>query len=162
MEAAPTPTTATRTSRVRCAPTTARTSRGCGRSRARWTRRTGSAPPRASGDGDRRADFDQLVQLQDVGVLHPHAAVRDATGDQPWLVGAVDADDAAAGPVGQRVRRRAGDEGQRPVGRVLVARELRAHIELALRRRPLLLADPDIGAEDALAVLDDGRLVGLG
>ena len=35
-------------------------------------------------------------------LLQAHAAVRDPPGDQPGLRGAVDAHDAAAGPVGQR------------------------------------------------------------
>ena len=124
-------------------PTTARTCRGCAGSRTRSTRRTASAPLRASGDGDRRPDLDELVELDDVGVLHAHAAVRDLARDQVRQAGAVDADDAAAGPVGERVRRRARDERDRPVERVAEVRQLGADVELPLRRGPLRLADAD-------------------
>jgi glutaredoxin 3 len=43
----------------------------------------------------------QPGDAQDVGVPHPDAAVRDAAGNESRLVRAVDADETAAGPVGQ-------------------------------------------------------------
>ena len=110
----------------RCATTTAPTWRGCAGSSARSIRRTASGRARGSGDGQRRADRHQLRELQDVGVAQPHAAVRDPPGDQPRRVRAVDADDAAARPVGQRRRRRARDERQRPVDRAGAAVARRA------------------------------------
>src|SRR4051795_9937649 len=135
--AAPTPTTPTRTSRTPPGPTTAPTWRGCAGSRRSSTRRTASAPLRASSDGDGGADLDEPVELLDVGVLHAHAAVRDLARDQARQRGAVDADDAAARPVGELVRRGARDVGDRAVERVAEVRQLRADVELALGRRPL-------------------------
>ena len=99
-----------------------------------------------------------LSSLRMSALRHAHAAVRDLARDQPRLVGPVDADDPAARPVGERGGGRAGDERQRPVDRVLVARELRADVELPLRRRPLRLPDADRRAEDLLALLDQRRL----
>src|SRR3954468_5540485 len=107
-------------------------------------------------DRDRRADRHQPGQAQDVGVLQPHAAVRDPAGDQAGLVGPVHADVAAARPVGQRVRRRARPERHRPIDRAgrPVAGQLRADVELALGRGPLRLPDAHAGAECLLALLD--------
>jgi len=105
------------------------------------------------------ADRHELRQAHDVGVLQPHAAVRDPAGDQAGLVGPVHAHVAAARPVGQGVRRRARPERHRAVEGTLgaVAGQLGADVELALGRRPLRLADADAGLEDLLALLDQGH-----
>ena len=53
---------------------------------------------------DRRADGHQPREAQDRGVAQADAAVADPAGDQVGAVRAVDADEAAAGPVGERRR----------------------------------------------------------
>ena len=75
-------------------------------------------------------------------VGQPDAAVRDPTGQQLGLVRAVDADEAAAGPVGQP-RARAEPEGQGPVARAGVAGQPVAHVEAARRRGRRAPADAD-------------------
>ena len=86
-------------------------------------------------DRQRRADRQLAREPDDVRVAQPDAAVRDRARDQVRAVGAVDADVAAAGPVGQRRRARAGAERDRAVERAAVAREPVADDELAARRR---------------------------
>ena len=52
-------------------------------------------------DADRRADGDPIPQVVGALVGDPHAAVGDLLAEQPRLPGAVQADDTAAGPLGQ-------------------------------------------------------------
>ncbi len=71
----------------------------------------GAARPRGPdarrlADQERRSERQPVDQERDVAVAHPDAAVGGAAGDQPGLVGAVDAHHAAAGPVAQRRSRR--------------------------------------------------------
>src|SRR5439155_24692552 len=73
-------------------------------------------------------------------------------GDQPRLVRPVDADEAAAGPVGQDRRARARPERDGTVDRVVEAREAVADVEVAARSGRCRLADADAGDEDAPAV----------
>ena len=73
-------------------------------------------------------------------------------GDQPGLVGPVDADVAAGGPVGQRGRLRARPEGDRPVERAGVAREAVADVEGAGRSGGRGAPDPDRGPEHGAPV----------
>src|SRR3954465_3292674 len=71
---------------------------------------------RALPDVDRRADIDPVVEVDDVGNVHPHAAVRGRGADRVVLVGPVEADPAGdADPAfAERVLRRpAGDDGPR-------------------------------------------------
>src|SRR5207248_721761 len=59
-------------------------------------------PTRVSANRERRADRHEPSQREDGRVAHPDAPVRDASGENLRLVGAMDADVAAARPVGQR------------------------------------------------------------
>ena len=79
--------------------------------------------------------------LRIFAVRQADAAVGDATGQDLGLVGAVDPDEAAAGPV--RERRRAGRraERERAVDRVVEAAEPVADDEPSPRSRPLPPAD---------------------
>ena len=83
--------------------------------------------------------------------------MRHRAGDQVWAVGAVDADVAAARPVGQRRRSRARAERDRPVERALVARQPVADDELAARRGRVRCADADGDAEDGATVAQERR-----
>src|SRR5688572_8760280 len=65
-------------------------------------------------DPHRRADRQQAPQPRHVAVVEPDAAVRRAAGDPLRLVGPVDADDPAAGPVAEHGIG-PGAEGVRPV-----------------------------------------------
>ena len=97
---------------------------------------------RLGDDLDRRADADHAAQAQDVAVVDAHAAVRDGLAEQPRPVGAVDADDAAAGPVARasstRSSRTRTRRGSRPSARTSTARRRAraASPSRARRRRP--------------------------
>ena len=119
--------------------------------------------PRVDVDDDRRPYAVKWIQIGvpsgsfctsfgDVGVPQSHAAVGRAARDQPGLVGAVDADDAAAGPLRQaRVRARA--DRPRPVERVAAqVVDLLADVEAPERRRRPRRADADARAPDHPAV----------
>ena len=95
-----------------------------------------------------------LASRDDLPVRHAHAAVRRAAGDQLRLVGAVDAHDAAARPVGQRVRVGRRAERPRTVDRAPAqVPEPLAHPELPLRRDRAGRADADPRAPHLLAAL---------
>jgi hypothetical protein len=111
---------------------------------------------RPSPDRQRRAYGHQLRQRQDLLVAHADAAMGDAAGDQLRLVGAVDADEPAAGPIALVLGARTGPEGQRPVRRPGETRESVAHVEAPARRRPPRLPDADARAEDDAASLRQG------
>ena len=89
--------------------------------------------PWRSPDYHRRADGHQLGQPQYVGVAHPNATVGDCSRNQAWLIGPVDADVAAGGPVRERCRTCAGPKRDRTVGRAAVARQDVANVEIARR-----------------------------
>ena len=90
----------------------------------------------------------------------PHAAVRDPARDQARRSCRGRRRSRRRASRSTSVRGRARDERQRPVerARAAVAPELRADVELALRRRPLRLPDADRRAEHGLAALDERRL----
>src|SRR5688572_2921868 len=88
----------------------------CRLSYPRMCARRVARPPRGSvDDAHRRADRHEQRELANLGVRDPDASVRRAPWDQARLVRPVDADDAAARPVGE-ARVRAGPEGPRTVG----------------------------------------------
>ena len=78
--------------------------------------------------------------------------MRDPTGDEFGLVGPVDPDVPARGPVGQRRGLRAGPEGDGSVDRAGVALEAVADVEVAGRGGGRGPADPDRGPEDGAPV----------
>ena len=77
--------------------------------------KTSVSAMRGSRHEDWRADADELVEPEHVGVTQAHAAVGDVPADQLRLVGAVDRDLAAPEPVGAVARERAQAERERPV-----------------------------------------------
>src|SRR5207342_3669022 len=83
--------------------------------------------------------------------------MRDATREDLGLVRPVDADETAAGPVGEPCRPRVQPEGTWPVRGRVVARELLADVELATRRRVLRLSDTDHRTEDRPSALVERR-----
>ena len=85
--------------------------------------------------------------------MHP---CEIAAGDQVGAIRAVDADEAAAGPVGQDGRACARPERNGPVERVAEAGELLADVELAPRGRPARLPDAD-GARKTTVRLSRAR-----
>ena len=94
---------------------------------------------------------------------HADAAVGRMSGDQPRLVGAVDADDSAAGPIGLDVRQRRGAERHRPVDAAdREPAEPIADVELPVRGGRARLAGAHVRKEDDLAVAIQGerRLLG--
>src|SRR2546428_169398 len=99
-------------------------------------------------DGQRRAERKDLRQPQDVAVEHPDAAVRDAAREELREARPVDADEATPGPVRQYRRAGARAEGDRPVEGIAEPEQHLAHVELAVRRRPVRLADADPRDED--------------
>src|SRR4051794_20276728 len=82
-------------------------------------------------DDDGRPAGRQAVEPLDIAVLQAHAAVRRTAGDELRLVRAVEADDAAAGPVRQARRIRARADRVRAVQRHAVDPELLADVEVA-------------------------------
>ena len=74
--------------------------------------------------------------------------MRDTARDEFGTVGAVNAHDAAAGPVRQDRRAGARPERHGSVERVTEVRQLLAHVELAAGGGPARLPDPDGRAED--------------
>ena len=80
-------------------------------------------------------------EAQDVGVASRMQPCETRPGIRPGLVRAVDADEAAGGPVRQHGRARARAERDRAVGRAREARQLVADEEPPGRRRPARLPD---------------------
>ena len=100
----------------------------------------------------------ELGQLDDFRVGHADAAVGRMSGDQPRLVGAVDADDSAAGPIGLDVRQRRGAERHRPVDAAdREPAEPIADVELSVRGGRARLAGAHVRKEDDLAVEIQGE-----
>ena len=83
------------------ATTTTRWSCSSTRRATRRSRSTSCASARSSAKLDRRPDRRERVERGHVRVAHADAAVARASRDQVRLVGAVDADDAAARPVAE-------------------------------------------------------------
>src|SRR5262249_1532822 len=114
--------------------------------------------PASSADPHASAHSEEAAQAQDVGVAHTDAAVGDPPGDEPGLVGAVDADHAALRPVGEARRVGARPEGERPI---VAARAgdpaALADVEVPRGSRGAGLADPDWGAEDLGGAAEEGR-----
>src|SRR5215207_2932744 len=134
--------------------TTARWSSSSTKRATRRWRWKSCARARSSPNLDRRPDRRELVELGHVRVGHADAPVARATGDQVRLVGAVDADDPAAGPVAEL---RVGGGAERVVavrGRVLEA-QLLADPEVTGRSGRGGLADADAGLEQRLALLGE-------
>src|SRR5207249_3880608 len=90
----------------------------------------------------------QPEEPQDRRVSHPNAAVGDATGQDLRLIRPVNADEPAAGPVGEDRRTSVQAEGARPVCRHGVTLKLLADVEIAPRGGPPRLPDADHRAED--------------
>src|ERR671919_559455 len=117
---------------------------------------TRPAPATTSLDAQRRADRCERVEPLDVAVADADAAVRRTPGDEAGLVRPVDADDAAAGPVGQHVRVGGRPHRARAVERAAGHAELLADPERARGGVRAGRPDADARAEPPLAVLVQG------
>ena len=120
-------TTSPSSTRCRRRASASSTRRSCASASRRATSRPSANPYR-------RPDRHEPREPDDLPVRHAHAAVGRPAGDQPGLVGAVDADHAAAGPAGQHVRVGARPERPRPE-RAAEAAQALADPEAAGRRR---------------------------
>ena len=114
-------------------------------------------PAWRSDDVHRRPERDEPVEAQDVDVAQPDAAVRRASRDQPGGVGSVEADDAAARPVGQMRRVGRGAERARAVDASAAYAELLADPEAPGGRRRRRGADPDARTEDDPSAATQGQ-----
>src|SRR5215211_9511340 len=99
---------------------------GASRSRSRTT---------VSDDRYGRPDGHQPREVEDVLVPQADTAVGDTSGQQLRVVGPVDPDEAAAGPIGEHGRTAARPERDRAVEGVVEVRQLVADVEVATRRR---------------------------